>query len=927
MKNIEKQELAALKESAQSFYQNLNEANHWVTSNFETEQQDAISLKVKNARRIVRKIVDSIESKPVFALFGGSQVGKSYLVKNILSIDGAPLEIQFKDKKVDFLKEINPPGTGAESTGVVTRFTIDKVSPSDDFPVRTKLLNTKDVLLIICDSFFSDLKSIDSYPDVEAFAEHCEALTQKFQQASKVQSNLVEDDIFDIKDYFDKNFSVFSYYTEKVQAANYWSSIGKIIERIPPDQWTEVFSILWCNIDTYSKLFSTLVNALQQVNFTNELYLEMDAVLREGHAILDVQRLKELNQDASTCNAFTMEQKVIELSVSTVSALSKEVALSCDEKLATEKSFLNNTDLLDFPGARSRLELSLNSIDEEAIPDLFLRGKVAYLFNKYSGDFEINNLLFCQNDRQLDVNELPSLLHHWIENNIGQDAIDRDKNIANLPISPLFIVFTFFNNQLKYDSTNDDKKDIGYKWETRFKRFFEEELVTVNYDWHKKWTTSSPLFKNFYLLRDFKYSTDTFSGFEENGIETGIQSDRIDFLDQLKGSFLQNEFVQKHFDEPELMFSAAAMPNEDGSKTIIKNLEPAANNYIKVKNYITQLAHLKSSFTHLMTKYHYTDDINDLRKKALSDSLKVQLEMNRVFSTNEQNFDFFLEQFAFKEVEMYNFLHDNLKRTASENRRPSEYDLFLSQFPDVNESKTKEENLNIIMSSLGLSSTSELIEILEDQGLEIQKLFPGKKSGSTIDILLETIIENWIKQLEDKKQTVFKDMGFSAATIQIIMGAYERSFRHHDLFESLKSIVKEKYKGISLDEDAEQYLAAALTHEFNEFVIRFGVNKLSTGILDNVKSLQPQLKDFIIKYSADKPLPNDAELAQLFDRLSDDFVNINESNAMIEGYNNYLNCFKIMMLANCGFVHYDVQENAKLGSLIEHTNSLEFEIK
>ena len=59
------------------------------------------------------------------------------------------------------------------------------------------------------------------------------------------------------------------------------------------------------------------------------------------------------------------------------------------------------------------------------------------------------------------------------------------------------------------------------------------------------------------------------------------------------------------------------MPNEDGSKTIIKNLEPAANNYVKVKNYITQLAHLKSGFTTLMNKYHYTDDINDLRKTVL----------------------------------------------------------------------------------------------------------------------------------------------------------------------------------------------------------------------------------------------------------------------------------------------------------------------
>lgn len=927
MKNIDKHELAALKESAQTFYDNLNEANNWVGRNFELEEQDAISEKLKNSRRIVRKIVDSIESKPVFALFGGSQVGKSYLVKNILSINGAPLEIHFKDNKVDFLKEINPPGTGAESTGVVTRFTVDKVSSSDDFPVRTKLLNTKDVLLIICDSFFSDLKSIDTYPDVDDFVAHCNQLSQKFNQDLNVQSNLNEDDIFDIKDYFEKNFGVFKYYTEKVQAANYWTNVGKIIERIPEEHWTEVFSILWCNIETYSLLFSTLVKALQQVNFAAELYLEKDAVLRDGHAILDVQRLKELNQDPNTCKAMTSEQEIIELTVSNISALSKEVALSCDETLASEKSFLNNTDLLDFPGARSRLELGVEAISQEAIPDLFLRGKVAYLFNKYSGDFEINNLLFCQNDRQLDVNELPSLLNQWIENNIGQDAIDRDKNIANLPVSPLFVIFTFFNNQLKYDSTNDGKNDLGYKWDTRFKRFFEEELVTVNYEWHKKWTTSSPLFKNFYLLRDFKYSKDTFSGFEESGIETGIQNERIDFLDQLKESFLHNEFVQNHIDYPEAMFSAAAMPNEDGSKTIIKNLEPAANNYVKVKNYITQLAHLKSGFTTLMNKYHYTDDINDLRKKALSDSLKVQLEMNRVFSTNEQQFDIFLEQFTFKEVEMYNFLHDNLKRTASESRRPSEYDLFLSQFPDVHQNKSKEENLNAIMSSLGLSSTSELIEILEDQGLEIHKLFPGKKSGSAIDILLDNIIENWTKQLDDKKQTVFKDMGFSAGTIQIIVGAYERSFRHHDLIESLKSIVKEKYKGISLDKNAEQYLAAALTHEFNEFIIRFGVNKLSSSVLENVKSLQPQLKDFIDHYAADKLLPNDSELADLYNRLSDDALNIHESNALIEGYNNYLNCFKIMMLANCGFVHYDVQENSLLGNLIDRADSLKFEIK
>ena len=69
------------------------------------------------------------------------------------------------------------------------------------------------------------------------------------------------------------------------------------------------------------------------------------------------------------------------------------------------------------------------------------------------------------------------------------------------------------------------------------------------------------------------------------------------------------------------------------------------------------------------------------------------------------------------------------------------------------------------------------------------------------------------------------------------------------------------------------------------------------------------------------------ELADLYNRLSDDALNIHESNALIEGYNNYLSCFKIMMLANCGFVHYDVQENSLLGNLIDRADSLKFEIK
>ena len=61
--------------------------------------------------------------------------------------------------------------------------------------------------------------------------------------------------------------------------------------------------------------------------------------------------------------------------------------------------FFDHTDLLDFPGARSRLKLAnlddvakAKGVAEGANPlrELLLRGKVAYLFQRYSAERELS---------------------------------------------------------------------------------------------------------------------------------------------------------------------------------------------------------------------------------------------------------------------------------------------------------------------------------------------------------------------------------------------------------------------------------------------------------------------------------------------------------------------------------------------------------
>jgi hypothetical protein len=613
MQNIDKPKVDEIRNSSEQLYSFFNETDKWVTKNLKFEEGETLSVRIKDGRRVVRKIRKSLDSKPVFALFGASQVGKSYLVKNLLSVDGNPLNIKLDEQSYDFLKEINPPGVGAESTGVVTRFSIDRIASTEGFPVRIKLLDVKDIIIIICDGFFSDLKKITDYQSVDIFKTLLTKLEAKYSNARDVQSVLTEDDILDIRDYFSRNFFKSQHILDNIENARYWLSICKLISKIPAQSWAEVFSILWADQASLTSLFVQMVDELEKMKFSNIVYTVKESVLRGHGEILDVQRLKEMRTSKKNIKISLEDGTLMDVHLCTLSAVSSELTLGISEEVSETKAFLKNTDLLEFPGARSRLELSIDSITDDSVPDMFLRGKVAYLFNKYSSDFEINNLLFCQNDKQLDVNEIPSLLNDWISNNIGRNAEERGKNTSRLPVSPLFVVFTFFNNQLKFDTTNDDKDDIDYKWNNRFVRFFEQEVVTSSYNWHLSWTSKAPLFKNFYLLRDYKYSDDTFYGFQENSKELGIRPDRTAFMEKLKNSFLNFPFLTKHFENPQETWSETAMPNEDGSRRIIRNLEPAANNYVKIHNYSNQLLNHRNTAVSRLRKYYHSDNLQEKR--------------------------------------------------------------------------------------------------------------------------------------------------------------------------------------------------------------------------------------------------------------------------------------------------------------------------
>lgn len=143
------------------------------------------------------------------------------------------------------------------------------------------------------------------------------------------------------------------------------------------------------------------------------------------------------------------------------------------------------------------------------MPQLFLRGKVSYLFKKYSDSEKLNILLFCAKHSMSAQREMPRILNAWIAQNIGESALDREVFIKQSQISPFFIIGTWFNVNLAYNPQLDKPDGSGTplheRWRARFELSLEKELIETNSEhWFNNWTETKKYFQNLYLLETLK---------------------------------------------------------------------------------------------------------------------------------------------------------------------------------------------------------------------------------------------------------------------------------------------------------------------------------------------------------------------------------------------------------------------------------------
>lgn len=562
-------------------------------------------------RRVVNeasRLEHSATRPTCVGVFGPSQAGKSYLISILARKAGAPLIATFDGPRpeIDFIEEINPFG-GDESTGVVTRFTIHRQPSPPGYPVCLKLLRLTDIVKILVNSYFQD--GDQEYEDVVDAATFDGLLAEAEARANPTAVDaFAETDVWDLQEYLQKNSGGAAAATG-IEA--FWGRLAAVAPRLGLDDRAKLLSVLWGRHDTYTEIFRKLAGALAQLGFAQDAYVSVDALVPSRQSVINVNALDGLHDDAALpLEVATADGKAVSLPRPLLTALVAELVIVCrDQPLP----FFAHTDLLDFPGYRTRFKKDLRKYFKEAADtaskDVFLRGKVDYLFQRYTSELELTTMVLCIPDSVMEVASLPKAIETWVGMTHGATPEKR----AGKP-NLLFLALTKFDRTLELKA-GDRAEMFPEKLQIRFSASMSP-FAKVEPSWVKQWRPSEP-FRNVFLIRN---PTVQFRGVVEydGKHEVRINPDEMERLSQLRAAFIALPTAIDHFLDPGAAWDALLTLNDGGAGQLAQSLSRVCVADLKLGQISARLAEIRRDMADTLVRFHIADDFEERRRTRLA---------------------------------------------------------------------------------------------------------------------------------------------------------------------------------------------------------------------------------------------------------------------------------------------------------------------
>jgi hypothetical protein len=624
------------------------------------ERAAAMARDLRRGGARARRLAAAARRPMCVSVFGPSQQGKSYLIGSLARKDPKPCKIRFGPEFRDFFMDINPAG-GKESTGLVTRFTARPVEGLPGMPVVCRMLSQGDVIRIIANAFMEDFDR-DTVVAMEPAA--IDAWIGRFRTKAAPQpvDGFTEDDVFDLFEYFERYFR--NHPTHTALKPVFWREMETLAPRLAVAERVQLFSLLWNCTPTMTKVATTMVQALASLGFPDEAYCGLDALEPREKSIIDVETMQGIEHDGGeTVMTATRAGRRAPLTRAVLTAVTAELCLQLEEQ---PYDFFAHTDLLDFPGARSRGKEDARDPERVASQQIFLlvrRGKVAYLYQRYLAEQELTSMLLCFRDSNQEVASVPFMVNDWIESTHGATPAAR----AKVGQVALFLVLTMFDRE--FELTAGRKDDAVERWSTRFETVIKSFLAK-SHDWPNEWIPGVP-FNNTYWLRNPAIRNDgliVYDGAREAVAEVppapgAPASARVrdpERLAMLRANFIANHDVRKHFADPAAAWDAAMAANDGGIGRIARALGPVCNPALKRGQVSQQLAVVASQLARELEPFFVSGDLEAELKKRLAEARRA---MNALMDTVEA------QRFGALLAEMAVDVADLVRLFAAESRR------------------------------------------------------------------------------------------------------------------------------------------------------------------------------------------------------------------------------------------------------------------
>jgi hypothetical protein len=588
----------------------LDSSADWSANYLKDHQVKKFMDKILQEKQVtVRRIKDSASRPLALGIFGASQCGKSYLVSELVKGSSDSLTVLLNKARQqpeprDYIEEVNPAG-GRESTAIVTRFTTRPYQQIPGCSAFIRLLSITDIIKIFLNGYLFECQS-DFMPSAEEL-QKVRYSFRSFSGRSNSPGLLSEADVWDLQDYARRHFH--NQFLRMLEELNYWGILNDEIRLLPAEQQITYLEWLWGKFPKITELFRFLVKELD--NLGGQVVGIYDhALLPRTNSIIDVQRLSTLMKVGNRkCSLVMSNGGETQIDSSVLCALTSELILQTPNK--DEEALLHKLDVLDFPGARARAQVfdeTRISKDHDSLIEVFLRGKVAYLFDRYSDDRDVTSLLLCQEGGPQEAKSLPYMVNKWVEWSQGKDSKARE---GKKPL--LFHIFTKFD----MDLISKRGEDPSVRWDSRLKTNFEDFFGRTG-DWVMEWSEDLP-FNNCYWVRNPNVQQTVF-GRDKEGKEFIRDEEQ---LAEIKAQYLGNSLVQKHFKDPEKSWDQAATPGHSGIPWLIESIKASVEPDTKVKQLRNNL---KLIFTEIRTHlqpYFIGDDISKARSLAENRGKKI----------------------------------------------------------------------------------------------------------------------------------------------------------------------------------------------------------------------------------------------------------------------------------------------------------------